>query len=133
MTPSSIPAYVLGTPLVIIGLIALRNPVAAHKVFGVPLAVPKDHSQIAPQYPTGLPFVHAKAIRDISLGLTCLGLQYQQNDGGVTAVLVASTLIGIGDGFIVWEQGGDELRHKAWGHWIGTSLLLLPCVIMRLL
>lgn len=128
------PAYLLGAPLVFVGLFALRNPLAAHQLFGVPYAMPKDGAQRDTTRGTGWsPFLYAKAIRDVALGLVCLRLQYQGNDSAVTTVLAASVVIGIGDGCIVWSEGGDSLRHKAWEHWIGTSVLLAPWVVMRML
>lgn len=122
--PSPVPAYLLGVPLVFVGLSALRKPVPAHEMFGVPSTVPKDGVS---------PFLYAKALRDVALGLACLGLQYQGNDSAVTAIMAVSVMVGIGDGCIVWSSGGDGLRHKAWGHWVGTSILVAPWVVARLL
>ncbi|KAF7553543.1 hypothetical protein G7Z17_g3570 [Cylindrodendrum hubeiense] len=124
---SLLPAYMVGFPLVFTGLFALRNPLAAHSLFGVPSpSPPATTTKISP-------FVYAKAVRDVALGLTCLGLQSQGNENGVTAILAGAMFVGLGDGWIVWCFGGEELRRKAWGHWVPTVVVLAPLVVIRLL
>ncbi|KAI5463595.1 hypothetical protein BGZ63DRAFT_381804 [Mariannaea sp. PMI_226] len=136
---SSISVYCVGAPLVFTGLSALRNPLAAHSLFGVPS--PQEQASLHQQPASGdsslsspmSPFVYAKAVRDVALGLTCLGLQYLGNNQGVTVMLAGIVFTGLCDGWIVWTLGGGKLQHKAWGHWVPTVGVLVPWVAMRAL
>ncbi|KAH6895980.1 hypothetical protein B0T10DRAFT_479253 [Thelonectria olida] len=93
--PSSFPACLVGVPLVFTGLFALRDPLAAHTLFGVPRPSPSPSTTVNNNIS---PFVYAKAVRDMALGLTCLGLHLQGNETSVTAVLAAAAFTGLGDG-----------------------------------
>jgi hypothetical protein len=128
---SPLPAYIVGVPLVFTGLFALRDPLAAHTLFGVPS--PSSSPSPTANNNNISPFVYAKAVRDMALGLTCLGLHLQGNETGVTAILAAAVFTGLGDGWIVWCFGGEELRGKAWGHWAPTVVLMAPLVVRRML
>jgi len=137
---SPIPAYVLGVPLVVVGLYGLRKPLAAHDLFGVPSPVgtsepspDKTHPAASAPRATVSPFVYAKSVRDLTLGAITLGLQYQGNDRAVTTVVGACCLTALADGAIVWWFGGEKYRAKAWGHWLPTVLVLAPWTAVRLL
>ncbi|KAI1378393.1 hypothetical protein F4677DRAFT_393929 [Hypoxylon crocopeplum] len=118
-THSPTPAYVLGAACFGRGIMALLSPRKEYGNVGLPL-----ESQTAASDPTthrdGLvsPLMYFKGIREISYGLVLMALQQQGNASAVTTVAAVLSLVRLGDGLVVWLRGGDELRFKAWGHWI---------------
>ncbi len=130
--PSSFPAYFFGTTLIATGLMSLARPLAAYEVFGVPPPVPATTASTTSTTTTATstsgsdedalaavsPFVYSKAARDLSLGVAFLALQRQGNHAGFLTLSGALVIGGLCDGWVVWTRGGEELKHKAWGHWI---------------
>lgn len=121
---SPLPAYIMGTAMVGLGLFGLNFPVRAYEFFGLPLspvtaakAAEKTHpaAQTADRSPS--PFLYAKAARDLGIGLTFIALQAQGYDDAVTTFGGVCLVVGLLDGWIVWQHGG-ELQSKAWGHWL---------------
>lgn len=137
---SPVPVYLVGVPMIVVGLYGLRKPVAAHELFGVSstLGVSERSPDTSPPAasapsPAVSPFVYAKSVRDLTLGVITLGLQYQGNHRAVTTVVGACCLTGLADGAIVWWLGGENNRTKAWGHWLPTVLFLAPWTVLRVL
>ncbi|CAM1507155.1 Fc.00g067960.m01.CDS01 [Cosmosporella sp. VM-42] len=111
--PSPIPAYVLGVGSILLGLHAYISPTSEYPRFGLPL----EHSANTGDEGYASPLMYLKAIREATYGLALVALQYQGYDGAVTTLAAVLSLAGLGDGFVVWNFGGEELRVKAWGHW----------------
>lgn len=124
------PAFAVGTPLIFTGLYALRDPLASYRLFGVPSPSPRSSTTNTKSNNVS-PFVYAKAVRDLALGLTGIGLHIYGDQAGVTALLAATVFTGLGDGWVVWCCGG-ELKQKAWEHWIPTVVILAPLVVKRM-
>ncbi|CAG7555366.1 unnamed protein product [Fusarium equiseti] len=113
-TLSSIPAHILGVACVGRGLMALSSPRAEYGHVGLLLEPGKT--------PTGpgfvSPLMYFKGLREISYGAALMALQWQGNESAVTTFSAILSVVRIGDGLVVWMNGGDELRYKAAGHWI---------------
>lgn len=124
---SSIPAYVTSIPLVFTGIFSLYWPLARYGLYGLASPTVQSSGRKAS------PFVYATGIRDIALGVTTLALHLKGNEDGVTILLVAAAITGLCDGCVVWFNGGKVLRGKAWGHWIGSTVLLVPFIAARVL
>ncbi|KAF0643413.1 hypothetical protein FPSE5266_05199 [Fusarium pseudograminearum] len=125
-TFSSIPSYVLGAACVSRGTMALLSPRAEYGHVGLLLEPGKTPSE------TGYvsPLMYFKGIREMSYGMTLVALQWQGNESAVTAFSAILSIVRIGDGLVVWLNGGDQLRYKAAGHWI-TGLGFAGWVIWR--
>ncbi|KAI6773792.1 hypothetical protein HG531_000641 [Fusarium graminearum] len=54
--------------------------------------------------------MYFKGIREISYGMTLVALQWQANESAVTTFSAILSIVRIGDGLVVWLNGGDELR-----------------------
>jgi hypothetical protein len=135
--PAGIPAYLLGTAFLGLGLQGLRAPETAYATFGLPAPPPPPKPEhpgnittratiLTPQQAAraaASPFVHAKAARDLTFGILYLVFQYQGDERAVNTLMAAMTLVGGLDGTIVWVFGGEELRDKAWAHWAGSVAL----------
>ena len=128
---SPIPAYLVGTAFLGVGLMAFADPSGAYKQFGIPLSPSLPEKTHPAAYGAVSPFLYAKAARDITFGLTYFLLQYTRNARGVTAFSMAAAVTGCVDGWIAWAYGG-ELRGTAWNHWTGTAVFT-AWVAMRLL
>ncbi|ROV88663.1 hypothetical protein VMCG_10332 [Cytospora schulzeri] len=91
---------------------------------------------------TASPLIYLKGVREITYGVALIALQYQGNVAGVTTFAGVVALAAVGDGLVVWFQGGgageegrpegpegpeesagssgsgnDKRKKKAWGHW----------------
>lgn len=121
-------AYALGTVCIGLGLHACLRPRQEYPRFGLLLEPaqsphPREKASIATPAPTNpepgfvSPLIHLKTIRESTYGLAFIGLQYQGNAAGVTTLAAVVALAALGDGFVVWYHGPEELRSKAWGHW----------------
>ncbi|KAK1762509.1 hypothetical protein QBC33DRAFT_551730 [Phialemonium atrogriseum] len=121
---SPVPAYLLGTAFLGVGLNAYANPESAYKMFGLPLQTSKASPLTI--HPAAVepvsPFVYPKAARDITFGLAYFILQAQQNETGVTAFSAAVAVTGFLDGWTVWTCGSPKMRNNAWRHWIGSAI-----------
>lgn len=121
-------SYFLGTCFVATGLVGFAFPNKLYESFGLPLqqspssqTTQTSTGEIDPQADSAVsPFLYAKAIRDVSCGLTFLLLGATGNDEGVRLFAYTVYLIGAADGWVVWRFGGQRLRWKAWTHWLGT-------------
>ncbi|THC91488.1 hypothetical protein EYZ11_009045 [Aspergillus tanneri] len=45
-------------------------------------------------------------------------VQYQGQETAVTTIATICAFVGLGDGFVVWKYGGEQLKMKALGHWV---------------
>ncbi|KAI9147587.1 hypothetical protein HJFPF1_12615 [Paramyrothecium foliicola] len=116
-TQSPIPAYVLGTACIGRGVMALVSPSKEYGHVGLPLepvAEPKYPSQLG----SASPLMYLKGIREISYGTIMVALQLQKLEDALTTVAAVLTFVRLGDGLIVWLHEGNDLRFRAWGHWI---------------
>ncbi|KAA8642904.1 DUF4267 domain-containing protein [Aspergillus tanneri] len=64
------------------------------------------------------PLIHLKGIRETSYGIALIALQYQGQETAVTTIATICAFVGLGDGFVVWKYGGEQLKMKALGHWV---------------
>lgn len=110
----AIPTYIAGAACIALGLNSFLRPEHEYPRFGLPL-----ESSTLPSQPKGLvsPLIHIKALRESTYGLALIALQYQGLEQAVITMLVIMSLAGLGDGFLVWQYGGDGLKMKALGHW----------------
>ena len=124
-----LPAYLLGTAFIGLGLSGLARPETQYPTYGLPSpplppSLPKDAiEERAASRAAASPFVKAKAVRDLALGLLYVAFQWRGEEGAVNTVMVTSVVIGVLDGAIVWVDGGIQMREKAWGHWGGTVFM----------
>lgn len=119
-----IPAYVIGVACLGLGIHSFFRPAHEYPRFGLPLepasltSRQQTDDKTLKQSGSVSPLIYIKAIRESTYGLALIALQYHEQDLGVTAMLAVLSLAGLGDGLIVWNYGGDQLRTKAFGHWI---------------
>lgn len=121
MTFSPVPAYLLGSLSLAIGLNSFIRPCGECERFGLPLEpTPSTTSpQIKPSKIGAPPaLIYLKGIREITYGLALIALQYYGQETAVTIVAAIFSLAGLGDGFMVWNYGGSTLKRKAFGHWM---------------
>jgi hypothetical protein len=118
-TFSPYPAYVLGAACFGRGIIAILSPRSEYGHVGLPL-----EPQVASASPTNSststvsPLMYFKGIRELSYGAAMMALQQQDQQDALTTFAAILSLVRIGDGLVVWFNGGKELRYKALGHWI---------------
>ncbi|KAI1144325.1 hypothetical protein F5Y05DRAFT_418358 [Hypoxylon sp. FL0543] len=128
-------AYILGAACFGRGVMGVVSPRKEYGNVGLPL------ESYAPASPTAAhlddpssgfasPLMYFKGIREMSYGLTLIALHQQANEGALTTFAAILSLVRFGDGLVVWLHGGDELRYKAWGHWI-TGAGFLAWVVRR--
>ncbi|KAM0498253.1 hypothetical protein ACHAP8_006337 [Fusarium lateritium] len=118
---------ILGAACVGRGIMALFSPRAEYGHVGLLLEPGKKSSKTG----SVSPLMYFKGIREMSYGMTLMALQWQGNESAVTTFSAILSVVRIGDGLVVWMNGGDELRYKAVGHWI-TGLWFAGWVIWRL-
>ena len=126
-TFSSIPAYVLGGACASRGIMAILSPRKEYSNMGLPLEPPRavnGNGSISP-------LMSFKGLREISYGLTLIAFQWQGNESAVTTFAAILSVVRIGDGLVVWMNGGEKLRWKAAGHWI-TGAWFVGWVVRRL-
>lgn len=128
-TFSGIPSYVLGAACVGRGVMGLLSPRNEYGHVGLPL---EPHATTTPA--TGLdgasPLMYFKGIREVSYGAALMALQHQGDESAVTTFAAILSLVRLGDGLVVWWNGGEKLRSRAWGHWI-TGFGFIGWVIWR--
>ncbi|OTA60766.1 hypothetical protein K449DRAFT_435169 [Hypoxylon sp. EC38] len=128
-------AYIFGTACFSRGVMGVVSPRKEYSNIGLPLesyataTSPTAHHD-DPGSGFASPLMYFKGIREISYGLTLIALQRQANEVGLTTFAAILSLVRFGDGLVVWFHGGDELRYKAWGHWI-TGAGFLVWVVRR--
>ncbi|KAI1763330.1 hypothetical protein GGR53DRAFT_372617 [Hypoxylon sp. FL1150] len=131
MTSSSpAPAYILGTACLGRGLMALLSPRKEYGHVGLPFdsqaataAPSKGHASGPDDGGSVSPLMYFKGIREISYGLALVALQRQGSEKALTTFAAVLSLVRLGDGLVVWLYG-NELRWKAWGHWMtGAGLV----------
>ena len=130
---SALPSYILGTACFGRGVMALLSPQNEYGHVGLPLESQATAPAARGSNSEGgfaSPLMYFKGIREISYGLTLVALQRQHNEGAITTFAAILSLVRFGDGFVVWLNGGDELRSRALGHWI-TGVGFLGWVIWR--
>lgn len=135
-TFSSIPAYFLGTACVSRGLLAILSPRKEYAHVGLPLEPQDASTAVSTEYDGSSkgsvsPLMYFKGIREVSYGLMMVALQYQGNDSALTSIVTILSLARLGDGWVIWNNGGEELRHRAGGHW-ATGLGFLGWAIWRI-
>jgi hypothetical protein len=101
-------ANIIGTACFSRGIIAMLSPREEYSHMGLPLS-PADSPS---------PLMYFKGLREASYGLTLVALQNQSSELALTTFAAVLAIVRLGDGVVVWFKGGDELRYKAWGHWI---------------
>jgi hypothetical protein len=106
---SPIPAYLLGTACLGRGAMALFSPHKEYGHVGLPLETSKGHAS---------PLMQFKGIRELSYGAAMVALQWQGHEGALTTIAAILSVVRLGDGIVVWCKGGEELRYRAWGHWV---------------
>ncbi|KAH6888515.1 hypothetical protein B0T10DRAFT_488313 [Thelonectria olida] len=118
-TFSPYPAYVLGAACFGRGIMAILSPRNEYGHVGLPL-----ESQAASTSPTSSSnsavssLMYFKGIRELSYGAAMIALQQQGHQDALTTFAAILSLVRIGDGLVVWFNGGEALRYKALGHWI---------------
>lgn len=119
-TFSSIPAYVLGTACIGRGVMAMFSPRKEYGHVGLPLESHPTSTTNPAGGPSTFPspLMYFKGLREISYGATLALLQWQGNEDAVTTFAAVLSLVRVGDGLVVWFNGGKKLRSRAWGHWI---------------
>jgi hypothetical protein len=148
-TFSPLPAYCIGTLCLALGVNGLFRPEAEYPRFGLPLEPPaltnttttassgrsaSAHPSPSPR-PTGAstgtvsPLIYLKSIREITYGLALVALQYQGEERAITTLAAMISLAGLGDGFVVWNFGGER-KGTALNHW-GTFVGLLGWAAWR--
>ncbi|KAB8229768.1 hypothetical protein ETB97_001864 [Aspergillus alliaceus] len=116
---SPIPAYVIGTLCLALGINGLSRPSDEYKRFGLPLEKSTTgHRRTIPTSGSVSPLMYLKGIREVTYGLALLAMQYQRQEVAITTLVAIFSLAGLGDGLVVWFFGGDELKKKAFGHWV---------------
>lgn len=76
------------------------------------------------------PLMYFKALREVSYGATLVALQYQGNERAVTTFAAILAVVRVGDGTVIWLNGGEELKWNAVGHWI-TGVGFFAWVLWR--
>ena len=115
-TFSPYPAYILGTACMARGAMAILSPRAEYANIGLPL---EPAPGVAPSSAGRTsPLMHFKGIKELTIGLALVALQAQAGDRAVTTYAAVLSLARLAEGVVVWLKGGDELRYRAWGHWI---------------
>lgn len=121
-----IPTYIVGAACLALGIHCFLRPRQEYPRFGLPLEasttdpIPNNsrHDKILQKLGSISPLIYLKGIRESTYGLALIVLQRQNQDVAITSLLAVVSLAGLGDGFIVWNYGGDQFRMKALGHWI---------------
>jgi hypothetical protein len=132
-TFSSIPAYFLGTACISRGLLAILSPAKEYAHVGLPLspsAAPAPSEYDGAPHGSVSPLMYFKGIREVSYGAMMVALQYQGFEGALTSIVAILSLVRMGDGWVVWKEGGEELRHRAGGHW-ATGVAFLGWAVWR--
>ncbi|PYI35967.1 hypothetical protein BP00DRAFT_432723 [Aspergillus indologenus CBS 114.80] len=119
--PNHVPAYLIGTLSIALGLNAIFRPAAEYPRFGLPLEA--GHHTPPHQSSSVSPLMYLKGIREVSYGLLLVGLQSQGQEPAITTLAAVMACVGLADGVVVWCCGGAERRQKAWGHW-GTFVVM---------
>ncbi|KAI2631065.1 hypothetical protein GGR54DRAFT_585357 [Hypoxylon sp. NC1633] len=134
-SPSPVPAYVLGAACFGRGIMALLSPREEYSHVGLQLESlapaslpPASQGDSVAGFVS--PLMYFKGIREISYGLALMALQRQGNEDAVTTVATILSLVRLGDGLVVWLNGGESLRWRAWGHWI-TGVGFVGWVLWR--
>ncbi|KAL4732296.1 hypothetical protein ACLX1H_001307 [Fusarium chlamydosporum] len=104
-TFSSIPSHILGAACVGRGVMALFSPRAEYGHVGLLLEPSKTLNEAG----SISPLMYFKGLREISYGMTLMALQLQGNESAVTTFSAILSIVRIGDGLVVWMNGGDEL------------------------
>ncbi|OOF94010.1 hypothetical protein ASPCADRAFT_209253 [Aspergillus carbonarius ITEM 5010] len=119
-TFSPVPAYVLGTLILALGIHAIARPGPEYPRFGLPFESAAAVSTRTKHPPPGAvsPLMYLKGIRESSYGLALIALQYQGQDTALTTFAAILALTALADGLLVWTHGGDTLKMKAFGHWV---------------
>ncbi|KAI2470952.1 hypothetical protein F4781DRAFT_155768 [Annulohypoxylon bovei var. microspora] len=132
-----IPAYFIGAGSILLGVNCFIRPTQEYGRFGLPLEpAPRSKRERgekrergSERRPSGAeegrasPLIHLKGIREVTYGLSLGVLKWLKHDDAVTAFTAIMALAGLGDGFVIWFNGGEKNRKKAWGHW-GTFVIL---------
>ncbi|KAI1103182.1 hypothetical protein F4804DRAFT_239231 [Jackrogersella minutella] len=132
----AIPAYFMGAASIAVGLNCFFRPTQEYGRFGLPLEPnpsyrSKRSSEKRERERGGSgserrstadegrasPLIHLKGIREATYGLTLIALRYLGHDDAVTAFTGIVALAGLGDGVIIWLNGGDKYKKRAFGHW----------------
>lgn len=105
-------AYVLGISMLLLGVHCFLRPRQEYRRFGLPL----ENAQPNAKTQSHSPLIDLKGTREVTYGLALIVLQYQGNVSAVTTFAAILSLAGLADGLVIWFNGGQELRCKAFGH-----------------
>lgn len=104
--------YFFGTSALLIALHCFLRPRQEYGRFGLPL----ESAQPNAKTQRHSPFVFIKGSREVTYGLTLIVLQYQGKVDAITTFAAIISLAALVDGLVVWFNGGQEFKHKAFGH-----------------
>ncbi|KAI7778470.1 hypothetical protein LA080_002074 [Diaporthe eres] len=114
MSPSNqMIAYGIGIATLLLALHCFLRPRQEYGRFGLPL----ENAQTNAKAQSHSPFIFIKGSRELICGLTLIVLQYQGNVNAITTFVAILSTAGLIDGLVVWFNGGQEYKHKAFGHW----------------
>ncbi|KAL4981958.1 hypothetical protein BDW68DRAFT_195882 [Aspergillus falconensis] len=136
-TFSPLPAYLIGTLCLALGVNGLFRSEAEYRRFGLSLEHPAPASTTTITTPSSTgtstgpvsSLIYLKSIREITYGLALVALQYQGEERAITTLAAVISLAGLGDGFVVWAFGAER-RGTAFNHW-GTFVVLLGWAAWR--
>ncbi len=121
ITTAYVLAALIGAFIIFVGLRELVSTQAAANGFGIPRAAGQDHPA---------PWLAVKAARDIAIGLVIILLTIYSTRHLLGGIMLAATLIPLGDGLIVLHSGGP--RSAAYGiHW-GTAAVMVAISVLLL-
>lgn len=104
--------YFLGIGMLLLGLHCFLRPRQEYRRFGLPL----ENAQPNAKIPIHSPLIFLKGSREVTYGLALIVLQYQGNANAVTTMAAILSLAGLADGLVVWFNGGQDRKYKAFGH-----------------
>lgn len=107
-------AYAIGTATLLLALHCFLRPRQEYGRFGLPL----ENAQTNAKTQSHSPFIFIKGSRELICGLTLIVLQYQGNVNAITSFVAILSTAGLIDGLVVWFKGGQEFKHKAFGHFL---------------
>ncbi|OTB01388.1 hypothetical protein M426DRAFT_25692 [Hypoxylon sp. CI-4A] len=123
-TFSPIPAYFLGAACFMRGIMAIFLPREEYDNMGLPLepGFPGKHDDdISRRNDSVSPLMYFKGLRELTFGASLVAFRWQGHERALTTFTAILSLTRLGDGLVVWLNGGEELRLKAVGHWITAA------------
>jgi len=105
--------YLTGATALGLGLTATLAPCLMGDFFGLPIP------SISPE--THKPYIQAKGVRDLSMGLMYFVLLNQgiASRRVIGSLICCHSLVGLGDAIVTWRKG---VRGMVWIHVVGTAI-----------